>query len=143
MRVLSKPKKPQFWAIFGLSEPSQPNLSFFQKPGSVTFLNLRCLTSCKKIMKKLMICCSCIADGLTEEHSQIYRTLVLGRVPNQFLYHVDVMDFELQYRCTLLKGFGWSYFFTRSDTSRNCSRQKSINLEQRQQRWQQSKIKIK
>lgn len=113
------------------------------KPGSVTFLNLRCLTSCKKIRKKLMICCSCIADGLTEEHSQIYRTLVLGRVPNQFLYHVDVMDFELQYRCTLLKGFGWSYFFTRSDTSRNCSRQKSINLEQRQQRWQQSKIKIK
>ena len=48
--------------IFGLFEPFEHIWTFFQKPGSVFFLNLWCLFLWKK-QKKLMIWRSCIAGG--------------------------------------------------------------------------------
>ena len=38
--------------MWGLFEPSKPTWTFFQKPGFVTFLTLRCLISWKKNQKR-------------------------------------------------------------------------------------------
>ena len=84
--------------LWGLFVPLEPIWTFIQKPGSVTFLTLGCLTSWKKSEKNW----TCIPDRWKNEQKQIYRTTQLGWVSNYFVYHVDITDFQLQYGGTVL-----------------------------------------
>ena len=106
----------RFWQnpknlIFGTFWALQAHQNFFQKLEPITFLTLWCLTSWKKNQKKLMIWRSCIPEGWKDEQSQIYRTLLSGWVSNLFLYHVDVMDFHLQYGGIFLFDFWLNYMY--------------------------------
>ena len=85
----------------------------------------------------------CIADGWKDKQSQIYSSPLLGWVSNQFLHHIDVMDFQLQNGGTfsfhsMRLWVELSIYITRPDTSRNYSQQKCITLVRKQQRWQQN-----